>query len=171
MLTSPGPRVITAWQAQRADILRSAMSASPGGSNLPVLLTLRSATSPPTTMAGTAAGTLPLSAPAAAPAVSALRFSATLTNPQTPRGQEIMRSLSEGNMEPATPRTIADRVGRARRAGLKTTQKAKSFGGRLSVPIGSPSKVPLPAQDAQAAAGSGGAAAASGAGLPELRRI
>ena len=67
------------------------------------------------------------------------------TNPQTPRGQEILRSLqTSGEVLPATPRTIADRVSRARKAGLKTAQKAVALTRGLSVPIGAPRPVPRP---------------------------
>ena len=150
------------WEAQREDILLSALTASPGGRPLPILATLRHPTlsgapSPAgADLPGGATTPLPLHlTPVATPTIPSLSLdplksaealkSAAKPSPQTPRGQEILRSLSGGDVMPATPRTIADRVARARRAGLKTAQKgAMALTSRLSVPIGSPSQVPLP---------------------------
>eukprot|EP00325_Prymnesiales_sp_UTEX-LB-985_P003403 CAMPEP_0174705612 /NCGR_PEP_ID=MMETSP1094-20130205/8772_1 /TAXON_ID=156173 /ORGANISM="Chrysochromulina brevifilum, Strain UTEX LB 985" /LENGTH=664 /DNA_ID=CAMNT_0015903807 /DNA_START=139 /DNA_END=2133 /DNA_ORIENTATION=+ len=152
-----------AWAVQREEIVHAAQCASPGGT-LPVLLTLRNST------AGSVPYALQLGMSTPPPAASGsdgapamLRFTGSTGSlrPETPRSQEIVRSLSAGHIGPATPRTIADRVGRARRASSQTDKKSRlcsssssdsfsssSMGsGRLSVPLGSPSRVPLPAED------------------------
>ena len=139
---------------QREEILLSALTASPGGRPLPILLTLSSSTAAPGATAAPAAPAAPAMAGAGgvaplnmaplnmAPSVPSLSLRSVALAPeaQTPRGQEILRSLTgQQGVLPATPRTIADRVARARRAGLQTASKgAMAITSRLS---GSPQKV------------------------------
>ena len=127
------------WESQRDDILLSALTASPGGRPLPILLTLGGSGSGGG--AAPSAAVAPLSLhPAPVAIVPTLHISGRssgeesqdtnsqrmfnlnlIPTSQAPRGQLLGQSANV--LSPATPRTIANRIARARSANISTASK------------------------------------------------
>ena len=129
------------WESQRDDILLSALTASPGGRPLPILLTLGGSGSGSGGGAAPSAAVAPLSLhPAPVAIVPTLHISGRssgeesqdtnsqrmfnlnlIPTSQAPRGQLLGQSANV--LSPATPRTIANRIARARSANISTASK------------------------------------------------
>ena len=120
------------WEDQRTSILHSgATGALAESGTLPALIPIISSAPAPSASSGldprasaTGGFVLATDGKVDVPTVPALNFklnrgasSGVLGGEElTPRRQEIVRSMSDASTVPATPRTIADRVQRARRA-------------------------------------------------------
>ena len=132
------------WENQRNEIMRAVSAGMP---NEQALAAMRGPERSRSAKASRPRSKTEVLAPSASvPALGVRGVSSRDMQQLTPRSKEIVRSMTAGDVHmPATPRTIADRVLRARRATeVSKTKAASEVGRRLSA--GSPSaRSPEPA--------------------------